>query len=218
MKRSDLAIWIVLRSYQLLGLNVVDFPLWTGTHLHCNGSPREGVPLIAERARIEFVRLTEVPLSVVVKLLNEPRNARHMPLSGEFSEESAAVWVQGKDEQWGAHGYGPWAVVMNGEFAGWCGFQHEENGADFALVLSPERWGNGAEITRAALDRGFNELGLDDVVIALPYTRNPTRVVARFGFVPDGEVSYGGTSFQQYRLTREAWAAVITAQPEVGTT
>jgi hypothetical protein len=62
--------------------------------------------------------------------------------------------------------------------------------------------------TRAALDQGFGELGLEAVVIALPYTRSPTRAVARFGFVPDGEVPYDGTSFRQYRLTREAWAAV----------
>lgn len=92
-------------------------------------------------ARIEFVRLTEVPLSAVMRLPNEPRNARHMPLAGEFSEESAAEWVAGKDGQWQRHGYGRWAVLVDGEFAGWGGFQQEENGADFALVLLPERWG-----------------------------------------------------------------------------
>lgn len=142
----------------------------------------------------------------MVRLLNEPRNAKHLPLSTEFSAATAADWINGKDGQWNAHGYGPWAVLLNGEFAGWGGFQHEENGADFALVLSPEHWGHGAAITGAALDRGFGELGLDEVLIALPRTRNPTRAVARFGFVPDGEVTYGGAVFRQYRLTREAWA------------
>jgi len=43
------------------------------------------------------------------------------------------------------------------------------------------------------------------VLIALPYTRNPGRVVARFGFVTDGAVNYGGTAFRQYRLDRNAW-------------
>ena len=163
---------------------------------------------MAPVAHIGFVRLTEVPLSEVVALLNEPRNARHMPLSGTFDGRSAADWVHAKDEQWDHHGYGPWAVLINGEFAGWGGFQHEENGADFALVLAPGYWGHGAEITRAALDRGFNELGLDAVIIALPHTRNPARVVARFGFVPDGEVTYNGAHFRQYRLTRERWESV----------
>ena len=142
--------------------------------------------LVAEK-RIEFVRLTEVPLAAVVALLNEPRNARHMPLvSGKLTDESAAEWVRTKDGQWERNGYGPWAVLVNGHFAGWGGFQREENGADYALVLAPEYWGQGAAITRAALERGFGELGLDEVIIALPYTRSPDRVVARFGFTPDG--------------------------------
>lgn len=158
-------------------------------------------------ARIEFVRLPEVPVAAVSALLNEPRNARHMPLAGQFTDQATAEWVAAKDAQWETNGYGPWAVLVDGEFAGWGGFQREENGADFALVLSPGRWGSGAEITRAALDRGFGELGLDDVIIALPYTRNPTRVVARYGFVPDGEVDYDGARFRQYRLTRQAWSA-----------
>jgi RimJ/RimL family protein N-acetyltransferase len=159
--------------------------------------------------QVTFIRLTEVPLASVAALLNEPRNARHMPLAtAGFTAESAATWVRDKDAQWAVHGYGPWAVLVDGEFAGWGGFQHEEGGADFALVLSPEHWGHGAAITRAALDRGFGELGLDSVLIALPPTRNPERVVRRFGFEPDGEVTYDGATFRQYRLTRDGWAAV----------
>ena len=156
---------------------------------------------------ISFVRLTEVPLDAVLELLNEPRNARHMPLAGDFTEESGAAWVAEKDGQWEQNGYGPWAVLVDNEFAGWGGFQREPNGADFALVLLPRHWGHGAAITRAALDRGFDEFGLDSVIIALPFTRSPERVVARFGFVPDGEASYGGSTFRQYRLSRQAWLA-----------
>ena len=159
---------------------------------------------------VEFARLTEVPLAAVVELLNEPRNARHMPLAGVFDEESAAEWVRAKDGQWDRNGFGPWAVLVNGDFAGWGGFQQEANGADFGLVLLPAYWGHGAEITRTALDRGFRELNLTEVIIALPYTRNPDRVVARFGFVPDGEVTYGEAAFRQYRLTRDAWSAATS--------
>ena len=168
------------------------------------------------QAPIEFVRLTEVPLADVVALLNEPRNSRHMPLASTFTEQSASEWVSAKDAQWERNGYGPWAVLVDGGFAGWGGFQREDNGADYALVLSPGYWGHGARITRAALDRGFAELGLDQVIIALPYTRTPDGVVARFGFVPDGEVSYGGATFRQYRLTREAWSQTSEASSAPG--
>lgn len=156
-------------------------------------------------ANLELVRLTEVPLTAVVELLNEPRNTRHMPLSGTFNEQSTADWVAAKDAQWEQNGYGPWGVLVNGQFAGWGGFQREDNGADFGLVLLPAFRGYGADITRAALARGFDEFGLDAVIIALPFTRSSERVVARFGFRPDGEVSYGGAQFRQYRLTRQDW-------------
>ena len=158
-------------------------------------------------ARIDLVRLTEVPLDAVVALRGEPRNTRHMPLSNPFTPKSAQEWVQAKDGQWAEHGYGPWAVLVDGDVAGWGGFQREPNGADFALVLFPRHWGRGAAITRDVLGRGFAELGLDDVLIALPDSRNPDRAVARLGFRPDGEVDYGGVRFRQYRLTRAAWEA-----------
>jgi RimJ/RimL family protein N-acetyltransferase len=171
-------------------------------------APRTTAGAAATGERIEFVRLTEVPLASVVELLNEPRNARHMPLSSDVTAESAAAWVAAKDGQWSTHGYGPWAVLVNDTFAGWGGFQREENGADFALVLLPAFWGYGGAITRAALDRGFDELGLESVLIALPFSRSPDRAVRRFGFVPDGVVSYDGTDFRQYRLSRDDWRRV----------
>ena len=66
---------------------------------------------------ITFVRLPEVPILEVLDVLNEPRNGRHLPLAGErFSETSAAEWVAAKDGQWKVHGYGPWAVRVDGEF------------------------------------------------------------------------------------------------------
>ena len=155
--------------------------------------------------QVDLVRLTEVPLDAVHALLDEPRLRRHMPLSSDVTREEAASWVRDKDSQWQTHGYGPWAVLVDGAFAGWAGFQAEEAGADLAIVLLPEHWGSGQLVAERALDRGFGELGLAEVVIALPLTRRPERVVGRLGFVPDGEVSYGGERFGQYRLSRASW-------------
>src|SRR6478609_7782620 len=58
---------------------------------------------------ITFVRLTEIDLDTVTALLNEPRNARHLPLShgDTFTAETAAAWVASKDGQWDEHASGP---------------------------------------------------------------------------------------------------------------
>lgn len=157
---------------------------------------------------IELVRLPSVDVPAVMGLLNEPRNARHMPLVGEpFTRETTAAWMADKDDQWRAHGYGPWAILVEGEFAGWGGFQAEEDGPDFGLVLLPRFWGHGARIAELMLHLGFEELGFDAVMIALPYSRSAGRVVARWGFHADGQVVYAGAAFRRYRLTREDWSS-----------
>lgn len=159
----------------------------------------------APASGIRFGRLTEVATSAVHRLLNEPRNARHMPLAGRFDDAQTAEWVRAKDAQWDDNGYGPWAVFLEGEFAGWGGFQWEEDGPDFGLVLFPSFWGAGADITRAALDTGFNELGFDEIFVALPYSRTPGDVMTRFGFTAIGDGEFDGVAFRRYRLSRAAW-------------
>jgi [ribosomal protein S5]-alanine N-acetyltransferase len=59
-----------------------------------------------------------------------------VPLSSRFTDETAAGRGAAKDGQWQRHGYGPWAVLVEGEFAGWGGFRREEYGVDYALVLA----------------------------------------------------------------------------------
>lgn len=158
-------------------------------------------------AAIALVRLGEVPLEAVHALLNDERSHRHLPLAAPCTLEEAAVWVRDKDAQWDAAGYGPWAITVDGRLVGWGGFQREESGADLGLVLHHADWGLGRRLFSLMLDRGFTELGLDSVTVALPFSRNATRPLMRFGFRPDGEATYGGTSFRQYRLDRTAWQA-----------
>lgn len=163
---------------------------------------------------IDLVRLTEVPLQAVDALLNDVRTRRHLPLAtGPFSVEQVAAWVRDKDAQWDDAGYGPWAITENGRLVGWGGFQREETGADFALVLHHAHWGLGGRLYALMLERGFTEFEFDEVTIALPFTRNATRALARIGFRPTDEVNFGSTSFRQYRLSRADWQAREESTP-----
>jgi [ribosomal protein S5]-alanine N-acetyltransferase len=140
--------------------------------------PGEHVP------RIDFGRLTEVSVADVRDLLNEPRNHRHMPLAGDFSLADTVRWVRDKDAQWDQHGYGPEAVHVDGAFAGWGGFQREDAGADLSLVIAPRYRGLGAAVARRFLDRGFTDLGLDEVVVALPFSRREQAITSGHGSGP----------------------------------
>ena len=154
---------------------------------------------------ITFSRLPEAPFDDVFRLINEPRNARHMPLFSPFTPEEARDWIAGKDGQWTENGYGPWAVFIDDELVGWGGFQREEDGADYGLVLFPEFWGHGLEITRAALSRGFIEFDFEEIYALLPLTRNADRAMGRVGFEALGVIDYDGIPFRQYRLRRDRW-------------
>lgn len=156
---------------------------------------------------IALLRLTEVPLESVHALLNDERSHRHLPLAAPFTLEQAAAWVRDKDAQWDDAGYGPWAITVDGRLVGWGGLQREESGADLALVLQRADWGLGLTLYHLMIERAFTEFGLDAVTVALPFSRNASRVLMRFGFRADGEAMYGGTSFRQYRLDRADWQA-----------
>jgi [ribosomal protein S5]-alanine N-acetyltransferase len=107
--------------------------------------------------RIEFVRRTQLPVTAALELRNEPRNRRHMPLCARFTDETAAGRGAAKDDQWQRTATGPWAVLVEGEFAGWGGVQREEYGATMRSSLRAQR-GRGREITLVALRCGY-ELG-----------------------------------------------------------
>jgi ribosomal-protein-alanine N-acetyltransferase len=137
---------------------------------------------------IRLSRLTEITPAEAMALLNDPDIARHMPLAGDyFDEEATRKWLEAKDKQWQANGYGPWAVHANEEFAGWCGFQKDEGEADFALVLKKRFWGLGRRIYLKAVGKGFDELGYESIVVTLPPSRRSSRVLERLGFRLDGE-------------------------------
>ena len=104
---------------------------------------------------ITFHPLSEIPAPELVALLTDPDVRRHMPLAGDhWDEASATDWARAKDAQWQENGYGPWAIRIDGSFAGWGGYQKEGDEADLGLVLLPGQWGHGAAIFRELVRRG----------------------------------------------------------------
>jgi len=160
---------------------------------------------------LEFKHLREIPCADIIALNTHPLVRRQMPLSDDhFDEEECRKWVEGKEAQWEEHGYGPWAFLVDGIFAGWGGFQHENGDADLGLVLHPDYWGAGRTIYEELMRRGFGEMGFPSVTILLPPSRRRIRGILKLGFLPDGEVELYGERFIRHRLYaprmgRAAW-------------
>lgn len=151
---------------------------------------------------LTLARLTEVDPDDLIGLMNDPLVRRHMPLAaGSFGPADCVAWVAAKEAIWRDHGYGPWAFLVDGVFAGWGGLQPEDDDVDLALVLRPAFWGQGWVIAERILAEAFGPLGFDDVTVLLPPTRGTAAAVRRFGFQPDGEVDVAGRTFLRFRLS-----------------
>lgn len=151
-------------------------------------------------AQYTFHSFADIPAAEWLVLVNHPDVRRHMPLAdGRWTENQVVDWVKGKDAQWQENGYGPWALRVNGHFAGWGGFQKEGDDADLALVLLPAFWGHGRELLGEFLMRRQG-LGIQSATILLPPTRTRLKGLARLGFVEEGDVEYDGHRFLKFRI------------------
>lgn len=165
------------------------------------------------RAGIEFKRLFDVDPADLIALMNDPRVRRHLPLArGQFGPIECARFVAAKERVWAEHGYGPWAFIIGGEFAGWGGLQPEGGDVDLGLVLRPKYWGWGRPLYERFVAAAFTELGARSVIILLPPSRVRVSGVGRLGFLPDGERELGGERFVRYRLGAPAGLTVSTTR------
>lgn len=146
--------------------------------------------------------LEQVAEERFIELMNLDAVGRHLPLlTSAFGAETYQAFIAAKQAMWRQHGYGPCAIVVDGEFAGWGGLQPEQDDADFALVLHPRFWGYGRRILERFKRQAFEELALRSFTILLPPSRLNARVVRRLGFVEEGETCVDGRPFLKFRLS-----------------
>jgi len=152
---------------------------------------------------IRFVQLDEVNEEHIIDLMNNRMVGKQLPLlAAGFSVENCRAFLKAKRQLWDEHGFGPWAFLINNEFAGWGGLQPENGEADFALVLHPKYWGWGRKIFNRIKDQAFSEMKLNTITILLPPSRPNSRALIRLGFSEDGRLTVGGKIFRRFRLAR----------------
>lgn len=152
--------------------------------------------------RIRLVSLDRVAVEDIMALHNNPRVLRHLPLAvAQFDREMGRDWLQEKQQHWQQYGYGPSAILVDGDFAGWGGVQQEQGEADLALVLAPAYWGLGRRIALLLIDQAFRQWQLEAITALLPPSRSRLGGMQRMGFQPDGELTVDGERFLRFRLS-----------------
>lgn len=151
---------------------------------------------------IEFVSLSEIKKEQLIDLMNNPLVNKYLPLLNQgFTMKECCDFLARKKRLWEEHGYGPYAVLIKGEFAGWGGLQPENEEVHIALVLHPNFWGWGFEIFLAIKKHAFDQMCLESITTLLPPTRHNSKAIMRLGFVEDGQISINNESFVKFRLT-----------------
>lgn len=156
---------------------------------------------LSPRVEIAFARLSEIAPEEIIAHMSDPRVAEHMPLlTFRWDRKRVDEFVAAKEACWARDGLGHWAILADGAYAGWGGFQKEGEEWDFGLVLKPALFGLGARIARQALAYANADERIPFVTFLLPPTRKNLSALARLGARPVGEVEYEGARFLKYRL------------------
>ncbi len=158
---------------------------------------------------IAFARLATVAPDEILTHMSDPRVLAHLPLA-TFDWDAAAVarFVAAKEARWARDGLGHWAILADGRYVGWGGFEKEGAEWDFGLVLRPEAFGLGFAIARRALDFARSDPRIPFVTFLLAPSRRSFGALARLGARPLGEVAHEGARFLKFRLeTADSGAA-----------
>ena len=185
-----------------------------------------GVDYDAYMMEIETPRLRLRPwidddFEPLVAMCAAPRVMEFFP--SIFSrEETKSMWRR-IHEHHAHYGFGPWAMEVDGEFAGalglnWIRFEtHFTPCVEIGYRLRPEFWGRGlaTEAGQAALRYGFEYLELREIVAyTLPANQRSRRVIEKIGLVFSEEFDHpliadGHPMRRQvlYRISRSTWEA-----------
>jgi ribosomal-protein-alanine N-acetyltransferase len=164
-----------------------------------------------ETERLVLRSLTEGDLDGLHAIYGDAETMRHVGASGRPTADPDATrrildWMRRHER---LHGFGLWAIDERpgDPLVGVAGLLWEEgHGPEVEVVylVRRDRWGRGyaTEATRAVLERGHGELGLERIV-ALAYPENAAsqRVMAKAGMRPDGEVTAYGRPMTRFVST-----------------
>ncbi len=153
---------------------------------------------------ITFARLPEIDLAEIAAHMSDPRVAEHMPLlTSKWDDEAAAKFVAQKEMSWERDGLGHWAILSDGQYVGWGGFQKEGDEWDFGLVLRHDVFGLGNRITKKAIDFAIADERIAFVTFLLPPTRKNLGAFRRAGAEHIATIEYDGETFLKFRLETE---------------
>ena len=119
---------------------------------------------------INYLRFDDIEPCDLLPLLNSQRIRKHLIEHEMFTLDTLTMWMNSKEAVNNSPGCRVRGIIFNGELAGWCAIQFENNQYEIAIIIDDKFWGLGKRVFRDMM-RWSNELGHDEVVINFLDTR-----------------------------------------------
>jgi hypothetical protein len=112
-----------------------------------------------------------------MRVLNEPALRVHLMAHPNFDLDSIRVWMADKMKINQLEGCCVQAVLIDGELAGWCGIQPDEDCFELAIVISQRFWEAGLSIFKTLMSWA-SAFGHEEVLFHLLATRREYKSIA----------------------------------------
>jgi len=141
-------------------------------------------------ARLELRPLTASDLDLVHDLSRDPRVMAR--LGGPLLAAESGAWLDRQLAHFREHGYGRYVVTREARVVGLVGLSRTDfdgaivNGVEIAWRLAFEHWGYGyaTEAARAAIEEGFSDFDLEEVIAVTSVDHSRSRaVMERLGMI-----------------------------------
>ncbi|MGB1091522.1 MAG: GNAT family N-acetyltransferase [Oceanobacter sp.] len=125
-------------------------------------------------SNIEYLPFDQANPADLLTILNQDSIRTHLIQHPEFDQVSLEQWMASKIELDKQPSYRVRAVYIDGDLAGWCALQPDEQGVELAIVIAQGYWGAGVKIFKTMMGWA-KECGHSQVVFHLLDTRREYR-------------------------------------------
>jgi len=162
-------------------------------------------------SRLIIRAFTEQDAGHLHRLLGEEDVLRYFPTPNPPSLDRVRSLIARQLAHWQEHGYGWWMAELreSQELIGWCGLQFlpEFGKTEVSYLLGKPYWrkGLGTEAARAAVQFGFETLGLKSI-LAIVHVDNAAsrRVIEKLGMAFIEQTNLWGMECYRYQVERSA--------------
>lgn len=147
---------------------------------------------------VNYLEFGEIEPADFLPLLNSQKLRQHLIEHDLFTADSLSAWINSKIEVDSISGCRVRGIVFEGELAGWCGIQLEEEKYEIAIIIDDKFWGLGKEVFQDMI-RWAKEFDHDEVNINFLHTRPEYKFLKKIA-TSVTETELYGSKFICYQL------------------